>query len=158
MTTHPNFTTDAEGHMMSNDFVLLKLERPSQFEPVQLAVADGSDIKAGEWATVSGWGRTDENATTSYELQHVKLQLKTKEECVKALKIDDTVTCAGGPGNSPCAGDSGGPLVKSSTKGDDVLIGLVSWGDTCGRDGTPTAFAIVSRVRGWIGSIVGELA
>ncbi|ETN10347.1 hypothetical protein PPTG_10492 [Phytophthora nicotianae INRA-310] len=68
ITNHPNYTTD--GDQMSNDFVLLKLERPSKFKPVKLAAADGSDLKTGERVTASGWGRTDENGTTSYELQH----------------------------------------------------------------------------------------
>ncbi|KAF1780533.1 hypothetical protein PC129_g11654 [Phytophthora cactorum] len=139
---------------MSNDFVLLKLEKPSKFKSVKLAAADGSAIKVGEWATASGWGRTNEYGTTSYGLQHVKLRLISNEECSRAIKSDETVTCAGGLGASPCYGC---PLVKESADVDDVLLGLVSWGDTCVRDGTPTAFAIVSRVRAWIESITSVL-
>ncbi|KAG6953182.1 hypothetical protein JG687_00012532 [Phytophthora cactorum] len=123
---------------MSNDFVLLKLEKPSKFKSVKLAAADGSAIKVGEWATASGWGRTNEYGTTSYGLQHVKLRLISNEECSRAIKSDET-------------------LVKESADVDDVLLGLVSWGDTCVRDGTPTAFAIVSRVRAWIESITSVL-
>ncbi|EGZ06460.1 hypothetical protein PHYSODRAFT_341723 [Phytophthora sojae] len=149
---HPNYSTNV--HQMWNDFVGLGLERPSQIKPVKIAAADGSDINPGEFAAAIGWGRVDENATTSYELQSVKLQLLSYDECSKVLDIDE---CAGGPGKSPCYGNSGCPLVREAPGGDDVLIGVVSWGDTCGRDGTPTAFGIVSRVRGWIESLTGKL-
>ncbi|KAL4092965.1 hypothetical protein PRIC1_011954 [Phytophthora ramorum] len=149
---HRNYSTnDIE---IVRDFLVLELERPSTFKPVKMAALDGSDTKTGDWATVLGWGRTTENGTTSHELQQTKLQLITNEECLESMKVDDAVVCAKGPlGESACYGDSGGPLVKESPNGEDVLIGVVSWGNGCGRDGAPTAFGLVARVREWIESI-----
>ncbi|KAJ8523272.1 hypothetical protein ON010_g17591 [Phytophthora cinnamomi] len=138
-------------------------------QTVQLAAADDSDIKAGESATVMGWGSTTENGTNSNELKRVDMELWENKECSTMLgNVDDTMVCAGGVLNEgPCYGDAGGPLVKESPSGDDVLIGLVSWTDSmayvktnlvdgCSVDGTPSVFARVSRARAWIDSIVGR--
>ncbi|OWY92859.1 Serine protease trypsin-like protein, partial [Phytophthora megakarya] len=46
-------------------------------------------------------------------------------------------------------------LIKENGNGDedDVLIGLVSWGDGCGDEGLPTLYARVSSAVAWINSI-----
>ncbi|POM66602.1 Hypothetical protein PHPALM_17516 [Phytophthora palmivora] len=155
VTNHPDYVND--NVHITHDFMVLELERPSRFKPVKLAAIDGSNDKAGVWATSLGWGYTQENGTMSYELKHVKQQVLTNEECMKKMKIDDSVICAGGVTNeSTCEGDSGGPLVVESPDGEDVLIGVVSWGNICGKAGEPGAFSRVSSARKWIESITSR--
>ncbi|KAG7385672.1 hypothetical protein PHYBOEH_008967 [Phytophthora boehmeriae] len=147
---HRNFSNT----LFTNDFAVLELEKPSSFKPVKLAAPDDSDIKAGDWASVLGWGLTSENGTQPYELKRAKLQLQSDEECSKKLpRFDNNMICAAGKsGASSCRGDSGGPLVKELPNGEDVQIGIVSWGIRCGVTGIPPVFARVSRARTWIDS------
>uniref|UniRef100_A0AAV1V5Z7 Peptidase S1 domain-containing protein n=1 Tax=Peronospora matthiolae TaxID=2874970 RepID=A0AAV1V5Z7_9STRA len=158
---HPNYS---DGIKYANDFAILKLERPSKYQPVKLAAADDSDFKAGAWATTMGWGMNAEaNGTYSYELQRVDVQLTSDETCAAHVLIDSSMVCAGGELNrDACFGDSGGPLVveKTGINGmvEDVLIGLVSWSkdDTCGREGYYGVYSRVSNGRAWIDSILSS--
>lgn len=155
---HPKYKSD--GYEASNDFVVLTLQRPSKITPIALAAANGSNAKSGDWAAAFGWGKTRQHGAFSYHLKHVWLQLLSKRTCFKLLKSDSekSTICAGGLGTSACFADSGGPLVRKVAGKGYTLIGLVSWGggDSCGDDGTPTAFAAVAHVRSWIDGIVGH--
>lgn len=52
-----------------------------------------------------------------------------------------------------CNGDSGGPMVR---KYDEVLIGIVSWGDNgCINNDLPGIYSRVSVVRNWIKEVAG---
>ncbi|RLN97141.1 hypothetical protein BBJ28_00026850 [Nothophytophthora sp. Chile5] len=63
------------------------------------------------------------------------------------------MVCAGGQTNKDsCQGDSGGPLI-SEMSAEDVLIGVVSWGNGCGLAGYPGVYARVSSGREWIESV-----
>lgn len=50
-------------------------------------------------------------------------------------------------------GDSGGPLVCQSN-GTYYVVGLVSWGDGCGKEYKPGVYARVSRFSDWITRLV----
>jgi secreted trypsin-like serine protease len=55
-----------------------------------------------------------------------------------------------GGGRDTCQGDSGGPLVVSDGRGGWCHAGTVSFGDGCGRDGTPGIYGNTINYRSWI--------
>ncbi|KAE8959840.1 hypothetical protein PR003_g26135 [Phytophthora rubi] len=137
----------------SNDFAILKLERPSKFKPVALAASDDSDIKDGEWAAKMGWDNTGGEDTMAYELTRADVQLMSNANCAKETSIDDTMLCSRGVANeSSCTGDYGGPVVVERPTG-DVVVGVVSWGNDCGQPGYPSIYSRVSSARAWIASV-----
>jgi trypsin len=114
--------------------------------------------------TVSGWG--DENRepgpTPSYPWRLLKASVPLVpaglcEEEYAGIEqlITPRMLCAGGgqPGASgrsdSCYGDSGGPLVASEAPGaaqpaDDVLVGLVDFGNGCAQMGYPGVYVRVA--------------
>lgn len=75
----------------------------------------------------------------------------SQETCARAYQRLATITsgmlCANAtqPERDACQGDSGGPLVA-----DDVLIGIVSWGERCADALYPGVYTKVSEYNSWI--------
>ncbi|CAI5707559.1 unnamed protein product [Peronospora effusa] len=124
---HPKYASETNSY----DFLVLELEQASSFSPIALAKADDSDIAGGGNVTVMGWGATSQGGNLSIELLRIDVPL---------LDMD------------ACQGDSGGPLIAEQSS-EDVLIGVVSWGDGCGRAGYPGVYARVSVAKEWLSSV-----
>ncbi|KAG3172282.1 hypothetical protein PI126_g1453 [Phytophthora idaei] len=109
---------------MSYDFALLALEKPSKFTPIHLPKTDDSDIIAGMWTEVMGWGDTSFSNGT-----RAGLEIWNNKDCLPGFYVDNSSVCAGGAaGRDSCVGDTAGPLIKEKGQGDagDILVGLVS--------------------------------
>ncbi|CAI5711260.1 unnamed protein product [Peronospora destructor] len=146
---HPKYASETNSY----DFLVLELEKASSFPPIALAKADDSDIAAGGNATVLGWGATSQGGNLSTELLRIDVPLVNNTACAKVLDIDNSMLCAGGElDTDACQGDSGGPLITEQSS-EDVLIGVVSWGNGCGRAGYPGVYARVSIARDWLSSV-----
>ncbi|OWZ23096.1 Serine protease trypsin-like protein [Phytophthora megakarya] len=149
MTRHPKYSSETNSY----DFLVLELEKASSFPPVALAKADDSDVTAGGNATVMGWGATAQGGVQSNELLRVDVPLVNNTACAKVLDVDATMVCAGGELDmDSCQGDSGGPLILEKTT-EDLLIGVVSWGNGCGRAGYPGVYARVSVAKEWLDNV-----
>lgn len=62
--------------------------------------------------------------------------------------ITDNMFCSGildVGGKGPCYGDSGGPVFY-----DNIVIGVVSWGEGCANKTTPAVNVAVSSYTDWI--------
>ncbi|XP_058867235.1 anionic trypsin-2-like [Acipenser ruthenus] len=144
---HPGYdegTTD-------NDFMLIKLQRPAQFnqyvQPIRLA---SSCAAAGTPCLISGWGNQIINGVNyASRLQCLDAPILRDAECRGAYGslITDNMFCAGflEGGKDSCQGDSGGPVVC-----DGELQGVVSWGYGCAVPDFPGVYAKVCRYNDWV--------
>ncbi len=107
------------------------------------AAEDKADYAVGTEATVLGWGRIADGGDRSNYLRSVDVPVVGDADCKADYDVYDsrTMVCAGYPegGKDACQGDSGGPLVVG-----DTLIGIVSFGDGCGKAGKPGVYTRVS--------------
>jgi secreted trypsin-like serine protease len=77
------------------------------------------------------------------------------------LAVSSAAICAGalGGGRDSCSGDSGGPLVApGANAASDVAVGLVSFGDGCGRANTPAGYTNVIKYVGWVEAELAKAA
>ena len=148
---HPRYKFPA------NDIAVIKLKRGvdynSHVKPIQLD--DGQAVAPGKLAAVTGWGTTSYGGRMSGQLREVALKVWDNMSCGKAIRdfeITNGMICAGDPNGrskDACQGDSGGPLV-SRTGGYWKLIGVVSFGDKCGKPNVPGVYTRVAKYRDWV--------
>lgn len=153
---HPRFST-VKGALV-NDFALLKLSRPVTGVPVLPLVDAVSQIAPGTRVRGMGWGTTSEGGRSSSILLEVDMNLVSVAEASQVYPgLSDAHLAAGVPGGGrdTCQGDSGGPLVISDGQGGWRHAGTVSFGDGCGRDGTPGIYGNTLNQRSWILQQIG---
>ncbi|CAD7083715.1 unnamed protein product [Hermetia illucens] len=139
----------------NNDIALLRLRKPVVFSksirPICLPRINYDP--AGRIGTVVGWGRTSEGGELPGIVNHVKVPILTIGDCrnqkYKSSRITTSMLCAGKPNQDSCQGDSGGPLLLSSGYKYHI-VGIVSWGVGCGREGYPGVYTRVSKFVPWI--------
>ncbi|GAB0095143.1 trypsin [Sergentomyia squamirostris] len=152
---HPLYET------VDYDFGIIELSEDILFNERQksasLPQAD-EDIPDGTLLQASGWGQTNNISESPYILRGVKLPKIDQVTCRLAYSkhttsITDRMLCAGyfEGGLDSCYGDSGGPLLSGNT-----IVGVTSWGISCGCPGYPGVYAKVSAVRQWIRDITGS--
>lgn len=137
----------------AGDFAVLVLAEPvSQDSVVPLAGEGDPAYTPGTDAMVYGWGDTTGAAAYAQSLHAAPVHVLPDASCEQAYPggvgedgpyLPDSMLCAGeaAGGRDACQGDSGGPLVAQGR-----LIGLVSWGNGCGRAGSPGVYTRVSAI------------
>jgi secreted trypsin-like serine protease len=146
---HPGFDPGT----LVNDLALLELARPVAGAA---RLDDGSAGAVGSPAMALGWGSTTAGATGEFPDAMRQTAIGVEADSACSLVYGSgynpaTMLCAGVPagGRDTCQGDSGGPLV-SGTPGNGVVIGLTSFGGTCGQPGAPGAYVRASVAAGWL--------
>ncbi|XP_055306138.1 chymotrypsin-2-like [Sitodiplosis mosellana] len=106
----------------------------------------GAEPSPGTKLLTTGWGKLSDSSISPQNLQQLTVKTISLEECEKSWPgIDASVLCTSNPfGQGIYMGDSGGPLVEGNT-----LVGLVSFGEPCGR-GYPDGFTRISYLYDWI--------
>lgn len=168
---HPDFMPDT----FANDIALVELAEPANAPAIAIAGESSVDSDlAGLAGTVVGWGFTRETASFDADLlpadlQEVELPLVSIGTCratydASALKdnsIDARNLCAGFPsgGRDACRGDSGGPLMVRAEDGGWVQVGVVSWGEGCGRKDRYGVYSRTAAFEPWLRAVArGALA
>ncbi|MGW8065091.1 S1 family peptidase [Streptomyces ziwulingensis] len=139
------------------DFAVITLSQALPAGSALGMAAEGDPAYEPETAAlVYGWGDTSGAGDYANGLRAARVRVLPDTLCARAypgsgdgLYVAGTMLCAGEDIGGPdaCQGDSGGPLVARGR-----LIGLVSWGDGCGRPGSPGVYTRVSavlRALGW---------
>jgi len=152
---HPNYK---KPFGMSNDIMLLKLDKPAKFDrfvhPVCLPTSV-SEVLPGKKCWITGFGRLSSGGSSPYVLMQASVPVVSQEKCKKAYynRIHDSMICAGldEGGIDSCQGDSGGPMVCESG-GRYYLHGATSWGWGCAAPGKYGVYARVkySGIMSWI--------
>jgi len=111
---------------------------------------------------VSGWGTLSSGGQLTTKLRKVNVNVMSIPACrslgYNPSWITGQMLCANVPrgGKDACHGDSGGPLFTAGdgdgrTPGqNNELIGVVSWGNGCGKERYPGVYARVTEVLKWI--------
>jgi trypsin len=150
------------------DFLLLFLDKPSLYAPLQLNGDPDIPIR-DTMLTVMGWG-TQEAGYSSVIPDETTVETRSNYWCNVAYQganlvlemmgsphyeITENALCAeGGNKYDSCQGDSGGPLIiKGENSTTDVLVGVVSWGFGCATaisEILPGVYSRVSSAKFWI--------
>ncbi|XP_059201137.1 vitamin K-dependent protein C [Centropristis striata] len=152
---HPNY----ESRTVDNDIALMRLETPAPFSEYIVPIClPGRQLAEqvlhlnGTLTVVSGWGRDDSDAYSS-ALNIISIPVVEHSICSRQMShnISDNVLCAGvlGQSKDACEGDSGGPMV-TLYRDTWFLIGLVSWGEGCGKEDKLGIYTKVSNYNEWI--------
>uniref|UniRef100_U5EPL4 Putative serine-type endopeptidase n=1 Tax=Corethrella appendiculata TaxID=1370023 RepID=U5EPL4_9DIPT len=146
-----------------DDIALLELTKPIYFDkfvqPMCIAAPSNERLE-GKIAAVSGWGWENEDkdlGTKSDTLKKAFVEIWNNEQCQNSFRsgkklkiIKDTQMCASSLKVDACWADSGGPLITD----DDTLVGVISTGIGCARQGFPGIYTRVSEYSEWIENIV----
>jgi hypothetical protein len=146
-----------EGYVESeaDDIAVLRLETPMEpggaVEAVALPDAEtaASLTVPGSPVFVTGFGATDEDGAINDELLEGEVEIVDDGTCGDRYDVEAATTlCAGleEGGTDACFGDSGGPLVVPADEDRTgwYLLGIVSFGDGCGRPQRPTVYTEVA--------------
>lgn len=153
----------------SNDFALLELKTPIDFSTSNLGMigltdpdfAKSGGTAEGIMATVLGWGSMREGGSITSILRKVNVPIVSHQRANAPTsyngQIDDSMLAAGyDEGNKDsCQGDSGGPLTVMGTDGQELLAGIVSFGEGCAR---PKYYGIYSNVANGYSWIIATMA
>uniref|UniRef100_A0A8C5R893 Transmembrane protease serine 4 n=1 Tax=Leptobrachium leishanense TaxID=445787 RepID=A0A8C5R893_9ANUR len=147
-----------------NDIALIKLKNAAQFsasaQPICLPPFDLNLLPSAVlWVT--GWGNTQEGGRKRINILgilQVSIGFITSDVCNREYygQILPTMLCAGreAGGADTCQGDSGGPLVSYPASSRWEQVGIVSFGDGCGRPGKVGVYTKVSMFLDWIYAVL----
>lgn len=138
------------------DIALVKLPEPVWLDTyIQLpSPAEASTLVApGVRLQTVGWGLTNINGWKSRDLLEVTVPVIAYDICKAYYSaiLPAAAICAGEEGKDACSGDSGGPLYRRKLAGSEaVQLGIVSFGDSCGKAKVPGVYTPVAEHLTWI--------
>lgn len=161
---HPEFSKET----FDNDIALVRVTDHIPLTDFVSPVCLGRDPVAMEqeffrskslkMGHVTGWGLLKEGGPQPKFLQELRLPLVAQDTCVRSTQfpVSRNMFCAGYAQEivgDACKGDSGGPFVGQM---DDkwYLLGIVSWGEGCGRAGKYGFYTKVTNYADWIRAFI----
>jgi transmembrane serine protease 9 len=141
-----------------NDIALIRLASPTAVAAASIATNEVLEDSAqpGRKALVSGWGANQEGGDIQQNLLEVVVPIVSPSVCNAPASYSGAVgvsmICAGSPAGAhdACQGDSGGPLMVPASGPPLYVIGLVSWGEGCGRPNKYGVYTLLPPFSSWI--------
>ena len=127
------------------DVAVITLNGTSTITPAPINTSTAVPA-VGEKTYVAGWGSTQEGGNVSSALKYTTVAVVSNAECTNDYGSDIYFgsLCAFTKNTDSCQGDSGGPLYSyDGTK--LTVIGVVSWGNGCAREGYPGVYSRLSE-------------
>uniref|UniRef100_K7F5T2 Vitamin K-dependent protein C n=1 Tax=Pelodiscus sinensis TaxID=13735 RepID=K7F5T2_PELSI len=155
--SHENYSKQSS----DNDIAMLHLSQPIVFNKFVLPIclpnkklAEQELTANGRPMVVTGWGsQSDVSMNYSAVLSYIEIPLVPWSDCAQAMRhaVSENMLCAGNleDKQDACGGDSGGPMV-TKFKNTWFLVGLVSWGEGCGKKEKFGVYTKVSQYLEWI--------
>jgi len=164
---HPEFSTQTK----ENDIAFLRLEDhlendswffPPHNQKIQMKLTSDSYLyeTPGTELMIAGYGKVSTN--DDFDIMHSTLhygRVKVVDE-KKFPKIKVSPSMMVAEGNQinnntfsvvdSCQGDSGGPLYFKKEDNEYILVGIVSWGISCGIPEYPGVYTRISAFYDWI--------
>lgn len=158
---HPKYT--------SQDFDVAVIELAEEVNDITPAkYVDSPKVErqvapAGTPTMAMGYGTTKFLGKSSKVVLEVEMPIVDRAICNGADSYNGDIgkqeICAGlmgVGGKDTCQGDSGGPLfAKGSTGAFDTQVGVVSWGNGCGKANYPGVYARLGTLGAWVRSQIG---
>ncbi|XP_072477015.1 transmembrane protease serine 11B-like protein [Notamacropus eugenii] len=155
---------DYQPPKQSDDIALVQLTKEVPFmkdiRAICLPEATQS-FSAGDMAVVTGWGISSMNGSFPVILRQATVQIIDTDICsapeAYSGLIKNSMLCAGYMSGKidACKKDSGGPLVSLHSRGIWYLIGVVSWGEECGKMNKQGVYTRLTFYRDWIANKTG---
>ncbi|KAG8197227.1 hypothetical protein JTE90_011381 [Oedothorax gibbosus] len=147
-----------------NDLALVRLRDHVPFSdyilPLCLGGRNLEDFPTGslQMGTVVGWGKLKEYGPSPRYLQEIRLPIVDQKKCIASTNftVSRNMFCAGYAQEivgDACKGDSGGPFMISKNNR-WYLLGIVSWGEGCGKEGKYGFYTRVVNYLPWIKGIM----
>ena len=174
---HPSYRWTPSSPDIDYDFLLVKLTSPAdaaRFPPVRLNRDNRVPRYDNQPLTIAGFGATDKDGSDlSDTLRHATVGYVTPATCdladgyIAGLYysfrgfLTPSMMCAWSATADACLGDSGGGLLIDGGRadgGNDVQVGVVSFGVGCNSPDFPGLYSRVSDQIGWIDEVVCELS
>ncbi|XP_026737030.1 trypsin, alkaline C-like [Trichoplusia ni] len=143
-------------YFYTNDIAMVVVSRPFSFNSYvkqSTIIKQGVEIKPNSMATLIGWGVIEPDGPQPDQLQRTALFTIDHNICASRYNtigavIQDSMMCAGrvdAGGPDGCFGDSGGPLIYKG-----LVVGIVSFGYSCGHRYFPGVYTKVSYYTNWV--------
>ena len=160
---HESYQATAQGDL-KYDIALIEIDGDVPRDVALPAIADlttergllgdaGDDPKD---VVVIGWGKNafSRFGKISNHLHWTTVQMVRRQDCNSSSsyggRIDASVYCAGKEDVDSCEGDSGGPMLVTDRNLNFVVVGVVSWGEGCGKTNKPGVYTRVPVFLDWI--------
>ncbi|XP_022109029.1 low-density lipoprotein receptor-related protein 4-like [Acanthaster planci] len=116
-------------------------------------------LKPGRKGKVAGWGRLVEGGPFPRYLTEVDVPIVGQQKCIRSTTylVTERMFCAGykKKKGDACRGDSGGPF-SIEHEGRWYQLGIVSWGEGCGREGKYGFYTRLVKFLQWINQYMEE--
>jgi len=137
------------------DFMLVELSEPveERFRPFQISLATKSYMDSlGDAPSFVACGHGQDAHDGDGQKYLSCVEIPHRPECGEygGKYHPESMICAGEQGKDACFGDSGGPLFHKAADGKWTLVGVTSWGISCGETAFPGIWARVSAAVEWI--------